>query len=348
MFALNVLGWADGLTGSISFIFGCLLGLGIIYQAKKINAKLLSYMGLNIVLAGFFWFGTFLNFLSVLFGGRNLPNPYGWLGILYFSWSPIAFLLSLYIAADLFFPEKKLYVIAPFLILGIIYEFLIFITPSSSFNFIDPPTPGEELIDVIIVTTSPAGLVHYTLIILALIFCAFGYLYKAVRSKDIIRKKFLSLSIGYFMFVGIPIFAAVIGMVEPYTYIARLGMITAFLFFYFGLREAPLEKIKERQRKKDIKVEESLFRLYERPDHITEEEISYYKEKKICLVCKGSLSRLNYICPKCSTLYCNNCSEQLSELENMCWICDEPFDETKPVRPHKKKKPPDGDIPGKT
>jgi len=74
-----------------------------------------------------------------------------------------------------------------------------------------------------------------------------------------------------------------------------------------------------------------------KPKKVTEEEISISKEKKICMVCKGKLGRFNiYICPKCDVLYCENCARTLSDLENMCWVCEIPFDESKPVRPYKR------------
>ncbi len=50
------------------------------------------------------------------------------------------------------------------------------------------------------------------------------------------------------------------------------------------------------------------------------------------MVCKNKISRLNYICPGCLALYCVKCSEALSNLENSCWVCETPFDETKPVQ----------------
>ncbi len=74
------------------------------------------------------------------------------------------------------------------------------------------------------------------------------------------------------------------------------------------------------------------------PQKITEEEITYYKEKKICLVCKGNIEGFNnYICPKCEVLYCENCARALIDLENTCWICDAPMDESKPSKPYKRK-----------
>ena len=79
------------------------------------------------------------------------------------------------------------------------------------------------------------------------------------------------------------------------------------------------------------------------PQKITEEEVTYYKEKKICLVCKGNIEGFNnYICPKCEVLYCENCARTLVDLENLCWVCNAPLDESKPSK-HSKRK--EDDIP---
>ena len=53
-------------------------------------------------------------------------------------------------------------------------------------------------------------------------------------------------------------------------------------------------------------------------------------------MCKNKISRLNYYCPDCNALYCVNCAEVLSNTENACWVCDTPFDESKPVKPYKR------------
>jgi len=87
---------------------------------------------------------------------------------------------------------------------------------------------------------------------------------------------------------------------------------------------------------KEIKIEESLFRLIKRPGSITEEEVTFHREKKICLACKGEVLRINYICPECSALYCIKCIEELTKLENVCWVCNMPFDPSKPSKPYKK------------
>ncbi len=76
----------------------------------------------------------------------------------------------------------------------------------------------------------------------------------------------------------------------------------------------------------------NLLGMFSRPKKVTEEEVSVSKEKGICLVCKGDIHRLTYICPKCKTFYCVKCSKALSDMENMCWVCESPFDESKPVK----------------
>jgi hypothetical protein len=67
-----------------------------------------------------------------------------------------------------------------------------------------------------------------------------------------------------------------------------------------------------------------------------EEKVTVHKEKKSCLVCKGEVERFNiYICPKCNSIYCNNCARTLTNLENACWVCNAPIDALKPIIPIK-------------
>ena len=74
------------------------------------------------------------------------------------------------------------------------------------------------------------------------------------------------------------------------------------------------------------------------PHKITEEEVIHYKEKKICLVCKGHIEGFNnYICPKCEVLYCGHCAQSLIDLENTCWVCNAPLDVSMPSKPFKEK-----------
>ncbi|MFX1395006.1 MAG: hypothetical protein ACFFAH_15745 [Promethearchaeota archaeon] len=78
--------------------------------------------------------------------------------------------------------------------------------------------------------------------------------------------------------------------------------------------------------------------MFSRPQKITEEEVTVSKEKKICLVCKNKVKKLTYICPECYSFYCFKCSDVISDLDNACWVCETPFDESKPIKLPKKEK----------
>ena len=101
-----------------------------------------------------------------------------------------------------------------------------------------------------------------------------------------------------------------------------------FLFSIIKLRSS-LIRI---DREEELEERRDILSIFSRPETITEKEISISKEKRTCLVCKKDLSRIMYICPKCYAFYCKNCSDTLSNRENACWVCNTPFDPTKPVK----------------
>ncbi|MFX1259797.1 MAG: hypothetical protein ACFFAN_18245 [Promethearchaeota archaeon] len=327
--------WIDGFSAFCCFIFAISLGLGIIYHANKLKTRLLLYMGISIFLAGFFWLMPSTDFLTILITRKNLQNPNNWMGIVNFLWAPLVTFISMYIGAELMVPKIKRYINAIFLILCIIFEVIIFLFPMEVFQFSYPSISGDSLIYIGFNAQFPLILLLYFIFSLSgIIFCGFGYLIKGFQSTGVVKKKFSLLSIGYFLFLGFPLIRTIlwyVGLAFSVTYV-RIGMVSSFLFFYSGLKEEPEEKIRK---KDEIKIQESLFRLTKKPSHITEEEVTFYREKRICLVCKNKVSRINFICPKCSALYCLKCSEELINLENMCWVCDEPIDESKPIKPSK-------------
>lgn len=89
-------------------------------------------------------------------------------------------------------------------------------------------------------------------------------------------------------------------------------------------------EIKEKEEVRD------LLKVFSKPQRVTEEEVSISKEKQVCLVCKGKISGLNFICPECGTFYCTKCSKALSNLENICWACNSPIDPSKPMKLYEK------------
>ena len=35
-------------------------------------------------------------------------------------------------------------------------------------------------------------------------------------------------------------------------------------------------------------------------------------------------------------MYCENCAQALTDLENICWSCNAPIDPSKPIKPYEK------------
>ncbi|MFX1337483.1 MAG: hypothetical protein ACFFDK_02610 [Promethearchaeota archaeon] len=110
----------------------------------------------------------------------------------------------------------------------------------------------------------------------------------------------------------------------------RLMSIAFFFIIYLNLRILKLMTFEtEKEREKE---HPDILAALTKPQKVTEEEVTVSKEKKICLVCKGKVIRFNsYICV-CDALYCEKCALALIKIDNACWACNAPIDESKPVR----------------
>lgn len=80
----------------------------------------------------------------------------------------------------------------------------------------------------------------------------------------------------------------------------------------------------------------NMMELFSRPKRLTEEEVSISKEKKTCIVCKGAILGINFLCTNCGAFYCKKCYTALADLENACWACDTILDDSKPQKLQKK------------
>lgn len=82
-------------------------------------------------------------------------------------------------------------------------------------------------------------------------------------------------------------------------------------------------------------LDELILRMTQRSiiitTQLTEERVAVSKEKKVCLVCRGDVLRFSYICA-CGAIYCQKCAQAVTDLENVCWLCDAPIDYSKPVK----------------
>lgn len=81
----------------------------------------------------------------------------------------------------------------------------------------------------------------------------------------------------------------------------------------------------------DQQIERMLQNRIEFTGQIFEEKVEVHKERKICMICKGDVSRYIYVCD-CNAIYCENCVKALINLENACWVCDRAIDTSKPIK----------------
>lgn len=335
---LSDVGWLNVISTMGILIFGCSFGVYFMYQARKTNVTLLFFMGLAIFFNGLWYWGNFWESLAVLITGENFDNvngiaiPYSVQAIMSYVWAPVSSIFYIYVAASLIAPKIKWYLVGYMVISSLIWEFFLFLNPLDSISIYIPLEPGSDLVDEDMIMGGVVSLNANVYLLLGIFFMGLGYLIKSRKSKDVVRKKYLYLSIGNFLS---SIFAMLegFGFVGVILFFSRAGFILIFWLYYFGLREEPI-KIESISTEKGIKVEDSLFRIRERPTQITEEEVTYYKEQKICIVCKGKLGGFNnYICTGCDVLYCEKCARALTKIDNVCWVCDEPIDKSKPVKP---------------
>jgi hypothetical protein len=97
-------------------------------------------------------------------------------------------------------------------------------------------------------------------------------------------------------------------------------------------REAPMaERIELAQL--DELIESMTQKRIIATSKVLEHGVAISKEKKICLVCKGDILKFSYIC-ECGAIYCDTCARALSNLENVCWVCEAGIDPLKPIKPY--------------
>jgi len=333
---LSYINFFKGICTSVDFFFGVILGIIFYMKARKLRAKLLSLMSLQIIFAGFIYSVMSYDFLIVVFTDKNIANPYGLVGILTWIWAPFIGFIATYVATELLFPEKfflKRLMQLMVLIIGLIFGYFILIDPQNSFNFNKPPIAGEDIYDPDLIYGSSAFFAASIFMLLVVFFCGSGYLFRSIKSEDILKRKFLYLALTSFLYGGA-------GMVDGTGILINIAIIPRFLtllsfwFWYLSLKEEEI-KPSEISVIEEIEVEKSIFIVFKRPEHIDEEEVTFHRERKICLVCNKKVEGINFICSTCDTVYCEQCASSLMKLENVCWVCNSPIDLSKPVKPFK-------------
>ena len=212
-----------------------MVGLFFVYKAKKNDAKLLQYLGFTYFFAGLIYFGDFFDFITILITGTNVDNSTGFIGIINWMWFPGVILCAMYLGADLMVPNKKKLLMIIYLILGIVFELFLLFDTANSITYTYPSVAGEDLINDNMVEDSIMFFLTLFFLLSIIIFLGFGFLIKAIQSKGDIRKKFIYLSIGAFVYT---IGGIMDGLFSPGIILIfiRSAMIGSSALFYLGLR----------------------------------------------------------------------------------------------------------------
>ena len=132
--------------------------------------------------------GVFLDFLFVLILQQNIVNN-GIVALLSYIWFAPVIISAMYIGVELIAPKIKKPIVFIILIISIVFEIVIFIDPTNSFNFIPsiPDPPSINLIDYNVNLLTLAGMLMGGLLLLVIVFLGLGFLYKAFQSSGVIR-----------------------------------------------------------------------------------------------------------------------------------------------------------------
>lgn len=342
---VSVIGLINGITVIVWVILGIVWGVVSIYRSRKTKSKYLLFVGMIVLCISLLFSGLFLDFMTILITGKNLDNSYGLHGILTYMWfGPLVFLF--YLLADIVLPDLNPYLKRMLqiyiLILCIIYEILLFTDPFGSIRFQYPKNSGENLIDSTLIEWSPLFILLSMTLFPAIIVGGITLLYQSIKSTGIVRKKLLLLFFAVVLFFGFGSIDVLIFLPAITLIVIRYVMISGGIMFYLSIKEErveldkkPLEEEKPFEGPKISLV--TTLETYSRPDDLSEEDILYLREQTLCMVCKVLIIGFNdvFICPQCKALYCEKCARELIKIDNMCWGCLGPLDDSKPIKPYK-------------
>jgi len=186
--------------------------------------------------------------------------------------------------------------------------------------------------------SQPSKELNITPLIIAPIFFILGTTF--CLAPTIINPKYFTSGLKYWKIIGVGVIGLLCGVefififylfIPLYVVIVLVLLLFVIFSLFFVFKSIKTQTISE-----DVEEIKDFLGAFTKPEKITEEEVSISKEKKICLVCKGKVGGIMFMCKECGAFYCAKCSNALSDLENACWACGEPFDESKPSKPYKK------------
>ncbi len=233
---LSLDGWLNGLTAALIVVFATIFSLFILIKSLKgTKTKTLMFGAFMGLFAGLLWLGPATDFFFILITQTNLPNDFGLYGILSYMWVAPASFCAIYLGAAVTAPKWKMPLLIITIILGIIFEYILFFHTLEVFEFHAPAIPGENLIDSNFIRLSAGYLLIGCFVGLVFVFCGIGTLIHGIKTTGEIRKRFFYLATSFIVFCVVAIFDA---LFDPtiVLFIVRLGMIASAFFLYYGVK----------------------------------------------------------------------------------------------------------------
>jgi len=337
----SAIGVINALTVIIWFTLGLIWGIFSLIKSKKSKSYVLFSMGLAVLFISFLYSGLVLDSLLVLFTESNLDTNIH--GIFTFFWFGPLVIIGTYIFNELIAMNFKLWlkylILIYFSIISIIFEILLFLTHSSSIIYKIPSEPGQDLIDNILVFWTPPFYMLAISLFPGIIVFSLSFLYGGIKSSGILRKKLILLLITFIVFFGFGSLDIAIFPLDFFNLpkstsiiIIRVFMIIGGFIFFFSLKEESIKASIKKFKSEEPSLMDILTET--KSKDISEEEILAFREQTICLICEREIQGFIkiFLCPQCEALYCERCTQKMIEMSNMCWICDEQIDESKPVK----------------
>lgn len=329
----------EGIITIGNYSIGVGMGIFAMYKATKTEANILLYFGVTILLLSQLYFSTILDFLILILTGQNMDNSYGLFSLLTYMWIGPTIILGMYIIFEVTIPEKKWYILPIFLVFSVVFEILLFFDPINSFK-ISYTTPDGGIIHSSLVFGTLLFIVLSFIFVSAFILFGLGFFVIGIQTTGILRRKFIILSYAFISFLTL---GAIDILTTPGIYVIflRIGELSCAVVFYFGIREESVESSKTEIEKSEYEGPKislvTTLETYSRPDDLSEEDILYFREQTLCIVCKTFLQKFTkiFICPQCKSIYCAKCAHELIKIDNMCWGCAGPIDDSKPISPIK-------------
>ena len=326
---------AQGVLSLLYAVIGIVIGSIIAVRYFSYKRVELLGVGTSLALACSPWLAGGISFITFIFFDFILSDPV----YLFINYGFTGLAITLYVHAitSLIYPESVKKIVSIYITLTIIFEVILIYLLSTNIDLVgtkdgrfDSAAGNIPILFILFVLIST--LIFTTLFIIVCL--------KSPDKKIQWRGRFIIIStilmvIGSFLDnVSINITMLLIG---------RFLLIVRLFFSYLGWI-LPEKVAKWLIKEEDLTTEESaegvegvsqFFQwLKAKPKEISEEEVKFYREQTVCLVCRTHLVKytLSYFCHDCRALYCAKCARAISKLENACWACNATIDDSKPVK----------------